>query len=581
MFFRILFALILLTASLYASASLQQMKQESRVALVIGNGHYDLSPLPFAKKEASRLKAFLREQGFKVFYAEDTTKRELIKLLRDFSQALERGGIALFYFNGHAIQVNNKNYLVPLETAIESDRHVLYEAVKLDAILKKMARAKNRLNIVLLDAAHPNPFSNIYRAKKAGYARIPDMKGFDIFLSAVPGKTVQTRSSENSFTTAFIRAAADKGTEIHDVSENLKEIRLSRELPAPYVSLKHSGAFYFNLPDRLISNDERAFEMAKTVGTAAAYATFSQHYPESPFAVEAQTEIKRIKTEVEMARQQRLAQAKEKARLRNKQEKAAAAKALKERQRHLALLRAEKLAALKADGIVPIEPEMIEIKAGTFTMGSDTDESARPIHRVTIAYPFKMGKYEVTNREFVQYLHANGKRSALPVDWNASDRPATNVSWAEARTYAAWLSELTGKSYRLPSETEWEYAARSGSSSTYGWGDDANHTVHYAWMKKNADKITHKVGTLLPNDFGLYDMYGNVWEWCEDDYLENYTAKPNDGKAYISGSAIKSMRGGSWHTPLDDLKAAHRGLQMSDFTGYSIGFRLVLDEKKM
>jgi formylglycine-generating enzyme required for sulfatase activity len=568
MFFRIVLALTVMAVSAYAETSLKQMKKENRVAMVIGNGDYDLSPLPYAKKEAFSIKKFLQAQGFKVFYAEDTTKRELIRLLRDFDQAMHESDIALFYFNGHAIQVNNKNYLVPLETAIESDHHVLYEAIKLEAIVNKMARADNRLNILLLDAAHPNPFSDIYRAKKAGCAAIPKRKGFDVFLSAVPGKTVKTPSRDKSFTAAFIRTAAAKGTEIDDIATALHQFRASQRLPSPHVSLARNEPFYFNLPERIIPDDERAFEKIKTGATAAAFAAFIQRYPNSPFSVEAQAAIDRIKAEeARLQKQKRLAAEEEKA--------ARAAEALKEQQR----LRAEKLAALKAVGIVPVEPQMVEIEAGSFTMGSQTDENAHPVHHVTIAYPFMIGKYEVTNREFVQYLRAIGKESALPSDWNSSDRPATNVSWDEAKAYAAWLSELTGKSYRLPSETEWEYAARAGTSSTYIWGDDADQSTEYAWMKKNAGEITHKVGTRQPNRFGLYDMYGNVWEWCEDDYLETYEEKPRDGKAYVSRSPIKSMRGGSWHTPVDDLKAVHRGLQMSDFTGYSTGFRLVLEKK--
>jgi formylglycine-generating enzyme required for sulfatase activity len=583
MFFRFLFVLAMITVSVHASISLHQMKQEKRVAMVIGNGDYDLSPLPYAVKEASRIKKFLQGQGFEVFYGENTTKRELIKLLRDFNHAMQESSIALFYFNGHAVQINKKNYLIPLETAIENDRRVLYEAVRLDAILNKMVRAKNRVNIVLLDAAHPNPFSNIYRAKKAGCAAITEKKGFDIFLSVAPGKTLKTVSKKDSFTAAFIKAAAGKGTGINGVADNLRDIRASRKLPAPHLFVRNDVPFYFNLPDRLVPEDEHAFENAKAAGTSAAFAAFLQRYPHSLFASEAQTAIDRFQAEeAKVLEQKRLADEEEKARLLKEEKEAETAKAaiaFEEQQRNLARLRAEKLAKLKARGIIPVEPQMVAIKAGTFIMGSQTDENAHPAHQVTIDYPFKIGKFEVTNREFVQYLRATGKKPALPADWNASDRPATNVSWNEAKAYAAWLSELTGRSYRLPSETEWEYAARSGTNSAYVWGDDANRSMQYAWTKKNAGKITHKVGTLQPNRFGLYDMYGNVWEWCEDDYLETYEEKPRDGKAYVSESGIKSMRGGSWHTPIDDLKAVHRGLQMSDFAGYSTGFRLVLEKK--
>ncbi len=183
------------------------------------------------------------------------------------------------------------------------------------------------------------------------------------------------------------------------------------------------------------------------------------------------------------------------------------------------------------------EPEMVEILAGEFWMGSgDDDEEAsdgeKPRHKVTIVKPFAIGKYEVTFDEYDQFAHATGR--ALPSDqgWGRGRRPVINVSWEDAVAYAKWLSEMTDKPYRLPTEAEWEYAARAGSEKPRFWGDDPKQACQYANVADQSysqagyggetfdcddgQPVTAEVGLFKANDFGLYDMLGNVLEWAQD-----------------------------------------------------------------
>ncbi|MDF1881746.1 formylglycine-generating enzyme family protein [Sulfurimonas sp. MAG313] len=227
--------------------------------------------------------------------------------------------------------------------------------------------------------------------------------------------------------------------------------------------------------------------------------------------------------------------------------------------------------------------ELILIKAGEFFMGSnkgDTDE--RPIHKVRINYDFYLGKYEVTLGEYNQCVTSKACREPLKdegysfmcVDDNC---PVMKISWNDAKDYVKWLSKISGKHYRLPSEAEREYATRAHTITTYSSGDTNESLKSYAWYRENSGYTTHKVGSKKPNIWGLYDMHGNVWEWCEDDF-ENYKKTPTDGSAYKSKSPSKKVvRGGSWFNISKSLRSANRGALAPDFRNYYFGFRIARD----
>ena len=230
-------------------------------------------------------------------------------------------------------------------------------------------------------------------------------------------------------------------------------------------------------------------------------------------------------------------------------------------------------------------PEMVVVPAGSFMMGSPVSEKDRydsegPVHRVTIAAPFAVGVYEVTFDEWDACVGAGGCGGYRPDDrgWGRGNRPVIMVSWEDAQAYVDWLSGKTGESYRLLSESEWEYAARAGTTTRYHWGDDIGRNRANCWDSHCGDSwdYTAPVGSFGANGFGLHDVYGNVWEWVEDCRNESYVGAPSDGSAWLSGNCDRRvLRGGSWlHNPRD-LRAAYRGGRSTgNRYNITVGFRV-------
>lgn len=189
---------------------------------------------------------------------------------------------------------------------------------------------------------------------------------------------------------------------------------------------------------------------------------------------------------------------------------------------------------------LPFEPEMVRIPPGKFLMGSLETEGGRdvdegPQHGVTIGYSFEIGKYAVTFDEYDAFAKATNR--TLPVDkgWGRGRQPVINVSFDDAQAYAKWLSDQTGKKYRLPTEAEWEYAARAGTQTWYWWGDDIgrNNANCDGCGSQWDNRQTAPVGSFKANAFGLHDTAGNVWEWVQDCWHENYNNAPGDGSAWL------------------------------------------------
>ncbi len=219
-------------------------------------------------------------------------------------------------------------------------------------------------------------------------------------------------------------------------------------------------------------------------------------------------------------------------------------------------------------------PEMVIIPAGKFKMGSNESNGEQPIHEVNIAYDFAIGKYQVTFEEYDLFCKVTKRDKPKDQGWGRGKRPVINVNWNDAKAYCQWLSDQTGKEYRLPSEAEWEYACRAGSTGKYCFGDDKNQLKNYAWYDNNSGSKTHPVGEKKPNKFGLYDMHGNVREWCEDKWHSDYKGAPTDGSAWHSSSDAHLLRGGSWDNDDDNLRCANRGRYDTTGRNYVWGFRL-------
>lgn len=212
------------------------------------------------------------------------------------------------------------------------------------------------------------------------------------------------------------------------------------------------------------------------------------------------------------------------------------------------------------------------IPAGRFTMGVANGVSdEKSAHQVRLSQPFMLGVHEVTQEQYVEVMGSN------PSIFKAPQNPVENVSWEDAMNFCRKLSALpeeraAGRVYRLPTEAEWEYACRAGTTTSYGFGDDASDLGEYAWYSNNSDG-THPVGQKQPNAWGLYDMHGNVWEWCADWYGDYPSGTVTDPMGAQSGSN-HVFRGGSWDYLAGDCRSSYRGRYYPSLRN-SLGFRVV------
>jgi formylglycine-generating enzyme required for sulfatase activity len=233
----------------------------------------------------------------------------------------------------------------------------------------------------------------------------------------------------------------------------------------------------------------------------------------------------------------------------------------------------KKSLSLQDSTIIENGIEFVLIPAGSFTMGTPDNEPERnsdesPVHKVTISHSFYIGKYELTQAQFVAMMGYN------PSKFKGKNRPVDSVTWPEAVKFCKKLSEMTGQKYRLPTEAEWEYACRANTSTTFYWGNDIDDA--YAWYKENSEGTTHPVGMKKPNPWGLYDICGNIEEWCCDWYSRTYESNGHvkDPQGPDSGE-LRVRRGGCWYHTAPCLRSGNRFYYQPDERHAQIGFRVV------
>jgi formylglycine-generating enzyme required for sulfatase activity len=231
-------------------------------------------------------------------------------------------------------------------------------------------------------------------------------------------------------------------------------------------------------------------------------------------------------------------------------------------------------------------PEMVVVPAGSFTMGSPQSEKGRsyyegPQHRVTFSQPFAVGKYAVTFDEWDACVADGGCNGYKPsdADWGRGKRPVVNVSWNDAQAYTSWLKRKTGRDYHLLSEAQREYVTRAGTTTPFWWGstilaDQANYTDD-GEAKSRYRYQTAPVDAFQPNPWGLYQVHGNVYEWTEDCWKDNYSSAATDGSAWTSEDCVsRVVRGGSWETFPRYLRSAYRDRYIAVNRSTRYGFRV-------
>lgn len=222
-----------------------------------------------------------------------------------------------------------------------------------------------------------------------------------------------------------------------------------------------------------------------------------------------------------------------------------------------------------------LEESLVAIPAGSYRMGDINrtgSDLERPAHRVNVP-AFRLMKYEISFDQYDTFARMTGR--TLPEDWGwgRGKRPVINTSWRDATAMAKWLSEKTGKRWRLPTEAEWEYAARAGTTTDYPWGNK------FEKNRVNNGPTTDPVGSYAANAWGLHDMHGNAWEWMQDCWTPHYKGAPADGSAWTAGDcSSRVVRGGSWYYDASWLRSPYRGKVGAASRTVNIGFRLARDE---
>lgn len=226
-------------------------------------------------------------------------------------------------------------------------------------------------------------------------------------------------------------------------------------------------------------------------------------------------------------------------------------------------------------------PEFIKVEGGTFTMGSDSGRyDEKPIHRVTVS-SFSISKYPITVKQYKKFCEFTGRSMPEETAYRTlqDDHPMVYVNYHDAVAYCNWLSQEYEGDFRLPTEAEWEYAARGGQESKgyiYSGNDDLEKV---AWFKDNSSEQIQPVGQKIPNELGLYDMSGNVWEWCNDGYgIDYYKYSPSQNPKGPSGEPFRVLRGGAWCHDAGFCRVAFRTYFTPDFRNNFSGFRVVLSE---
>ncbi len=227
-------------------------------------------------------------------------------------------------------------------------------------------------------------------------------------------------------------------------------------------------------------------------------------------------------------------------------------------------------------------PQLVNIPTGTFQMGQDGVTFATPEHAVTVP-AFAMGAYEVTFDEWDACVGAGGCGGYSPSDegWGRGSRPVIHISWDDIQTYITWLNSTTGGGYRLPSESEWEYATRAGTITDYWFGDDIGVNQANCSAANCGDYFTNTapVHTFSANAFGLHNVHGNVWELVEDCWNADYTDAPSDGSAWLTGDCTRCVvRGGSWNGSSGLVRSASRSWGNSSYRDFGRGFRVAQDQ---
>ena len=571
----------MLVAATWLGAFAVPSAAAERVALVIGNAAYEhTDELNNPENDAEDMARVLAELGFEVIEGLNLDKDAFATKLREFSRAARGAEVTLLFYAGHGLQVDEENYLVPVDAKLEMEVDLRLETFELAAFMRQM---RSPTNLVFLDACRDNPLAGTLArsmglsrsaARTRGLSRVMSASETFIAYATEPGDVAKDGEGRNSpFTAALLAHIATPGLSVDALLAKVTDevMKDTGELQQPWRHSSLRKPFYFNsAPAPKTAMSAASATSSPSGGTAPAGVNPSTS-PASPPPV--------------------------------------------------ALAYADEAPAardLRLEGEFrdcPQCPRMVVIPAGIYEMGSDSGEGAHDEtgrHRVTIAEPIAVGMFEVNRGEYMlfleetnrsggsacwQYDGVEAKEGVGPADpgfIQGEREPMVCVSWEDAKAYVDWLSRKTRKKYRLLTESEWEYAARARSATPRYWeegdsgqcgnangADEALKTRYTGWSDLTAScddgsAHTSEAGYYGPNEFGLYDMLGNAREWVEDCWHRDYVDAPTDGSAWTAGGncALRVLRGGSWLDGPGGVRSSTRDKGTPDIRFSANGFRV-------
>ncbi|HPV14178.1 MAG TPA: SUMF1/EgtB/PvdO family nonheme iron enzyme [Candidatus Cloacimonadota bacterium] len=508
----------------------------ARKALVIGNADYTVAALSNPVNDVMAVEKLLKGLGFETTLRVNLNRRDMEQAIDSFAAFLHPVDEVVFYYSGHGAQVEGSNYLIPVGEVMNSEEDIKYDSVNANKVTDKLSRAS--VSIVVLDACRNNPFSDA-RSGSRGLALMRSKGSQFIIYSTADDEIAEDGgpSGLSPFTEAFVRHAGTPELSIDDVmylvKEDLKRSTNNKQKPYTYNGM------------------EQRYYLARADGSTPKYTSPRPSTYTPPPATQVYTPP-------------------------------------------------------------PAPNGMVYVGGGSFMMGSnDGDEDEQPVHQVTVS-SFWIGKYEVTQAEFSQYMQP-GK--AWAEDYGIGDNyPAYHVSWyaiikycnlrsltegltpvysiagstnpalwgsvptSDDETWNAVICNWDANGYRLPTEAEWEFAARGGTNNPnylYSGSDDINAV---AWHDNNSSGSSQPVGAKATNGIGIFDMSGNLWEWCWDWYSDAYysSSTPNNPAGPNVGN-YRVLRGGSWSYDATGCRVSCRNYDRAssvDVYFSDFGFRL-------
>lgn len=543
---------IILTYFLFSMAA--NAVESKKYALVIGNSSYQYLKLKNPVNDAKGVGKALNSVGFNVILELNADQRSIEASIDKFEKLLAKNkGVGVFFYAGHGVQTQGENYLIPINANINKEKDLRYNAVNLGRVFDAMESANNEMNIVILDACRNNPFFLSSRSGIRGLARVNRTpKGLLIAYSTSPGKVAldgdETKNSP--YSAQLIKSIQIPNRHVllafQDIANKVQ--KMTRGEQVPWTSSSLTQDFYFNeVPSDKLPLVTQSIVDAESISLAKNNASYPVKIAQYSWGA-IQDNLKSIE--------------------------------------HLG-------------------PLMTVIPKGSFMMGNAEIGylEEQPVHKVTLSKAIAVSRYEVSFTEFDLFSQATGRHKAVSA-WGRGNQPIINVSWKDAIAYTQWLSVETGYTYRLPSESEWEYLSRAGSYSRYFWGNDmpqctgvsftdiqalrqfkekkvlqcvtnlaeeiyanCRHCFSWGYLGKTMGVMSYK-----PNNFGIYNTLGNVAEYTQDCWRENYygaaTERSND-------CVDKVVRGGSWDSSFEEVRVTSRTMVNYLDESSKVGIRLV------